>query len=733
MNRMATLAVIVTACFAVIGSAQGPQLAPFFENFEAEPTCGVGFNQACPLVGLFYNSTAPEDSLEWTVDVGGTGSLGTGPSVDHTTGTATGKYLYTETSGGAAGIFALLNSPLFDITSAANPQIGFWYHMYATDTGMGTMHVDMKQQINAGNDGVTVPGATNGTFVAGSSLFTAGAPGDTITVSGSTMNDGVYTIVTVIDDFTLEVTPNFVSSEGPISYQHDRLIQDITPAFTDTQDLWQKKNVPIAPALVPYGNGFTFQIIIRGVRGLNFTSDMAVDDFEFIDAQSDDIGVVSIDAPGSDICIGNYNVTATISNFGTNPQSNVPVSLLVNGGLVVTDVIAGPIPGGQTIQHTFSISGNFVAGPNSIDVITSLTGDLVAANDILSGVVNATAVINTFPYSENFEGGSAGWAVGGTTTFALGTPANAVINAAASGTNAWVTNLTGIYNANEQGFIRSPCFDFSGLSNPWVSLSVWWESEFSWDGTNLQYSVDGGLTWANVGAFGDQGNWYTDNTLNGNPGGSMEGWTGRTLSGNGSGGWVTAQHSMLFLAGAPSVEFRLTFGSDGSVQDEGIAIDDFMIFQPIVPFPGSGEDLTLSTGVNGAEDNSLGSETKQVNIGDALTIRTDSPMGTYTNAPYALLADLFATAGPLPAPISPINFPEVHISATVVVVLDGHNTASGAGLNWVVAPAGGSTLNFSVLDPLLSGNSVLLQSLSISNMAANGFFAITDGRVFEVQ
>ncbi|MEZ6194839.1 MAG: hypothetical protein R3F20_03780 [Planctomycetota bacterium] len=568
--------------------------------------------------------------------------------------------------------------------------------------------------------------------MAGSSLFTAGAPGDTITVSGSTMNDGVYTIVTVIDDFTLEVTPNFVSSEGPISYQHDRLIQDITPAFTDTQDLWQKKNVPIAPALVPYGNGFTFQIIIRGVRGLNFTSDMAVDDFEFIDAQSDDFGVVSIDAPGAEICTGSYNVTATLANFGTNPQSNVPVSLLVNGGLVVTDILPGPIAGGAQFQHTFSVQGAFIAGMNTIDVITSLAGDLVGANDLLSGSVNAVAVINTFPYLNDFEAGPAGFSVQGSTSFAHGTPAGTIINSAASGTQAWVTNLTGLYGASEQGAIKSPCFDFSGLTNPYVQLSVWWNSEFSWDGTNLQYSTNGGATWTNVGAFGDAGNWYTDNTINGTPGGSMEGWTGRISSGNGSGGWVTAQHDLAALAGVPAVEFRLTFGSDASIQDEGVGIDDFMIFEPFIPFPGSGEDIALITGINGVEDDSLGSEVKQANIGDTLTIRTDSPMGTYTNAPYALLADLFATAGPLPTKISPVNFPEVHISASVVVVLDGHNTASGAGLNWVIAAGGGSTLNFSVLDPLLSGNSVLLQSLTINNMAANGFFAITDGRVFDI-
>ena len=47
----------------------------------------------------------------------------------------------------------------------------------------------------------------------------------------------------------------------------------------------------------------------------------------------------------------------------------------------------------------------------------------------------------------------------------------------------------------------------------------------------LQSSIDGGTTWQNVGAKGDPNNWYTDNSINGAPGGqtaaTAEGWTGR--------------------------------------------------------------------------------------------------------------------------------------------------------------------------------------------------------------
>ncbi|WP_165569186.1 MULTISPECIES: T9SS type B sorting domain-containing protein [Mesoflavibacter] len=197
----------------------------------------------------------------------------------------------------------------------------------------------------------------------------------------------------------------------------------------------------------------------------------------------------------------------------------------------------------------------------------------------------ALSQITSYPYSEDFESGDGGWTADNTNsgTWALGTPASAVINSAASGANSWVTNLTGNYNNGESSFVNSPIFDLTSLTNPSIEFSVWWESEFSWDGTVLQSSIDGGATWQNVGAVGDPNNWYTDGTINGNPGGQQEGWTGR--NGSGSNGWVTARHALVGLAGQSSVQFRIAFGSDGSVQDEGFAFDDVSIFDVTCPEP----------------------------------------------------------------------------------------------------------------------------------------------------
>lgn len=206
-------------------------------------------------------------------------------------------------------------------------------------------------------------------------------------------------------------------------------------------------------------------------------------------------------------------------------------------------------------------------------------------------ITNVQAQITTFPYTEDFESGDGGWVADNTTngTWALGTPAGAIINSAASGTNAWVTNLSGNYNSNEDSWVTSPVFDFSSLTAPSIELSIWYDIEFSWDGAVLQSSTDGGTTWVNVGANGDPNNWYTDDTINGNPGGQQEGWSGTGAAGTNA--WVTARHSLTGLGGQSNVIFRIAFGSDGSVTDEGFGFDDINIFEVSCPEP---TNITMS-------------------------------------------------------------------------------------------------------------------------------------------
>ena len=115
--------------------------------------------------------------------------------------------------------------------------------------------------------------------------------------------------------------------------------------------------------------------------------------------------------------------------------------------------------------------------------------------------VPPVVVIDTFPYQESFEGGDGGWTTSGT-LWELGTPAGVVIIGASDGTNAWATDLDDFYTNNAFETVVSPIFDFTGFTDdPEFRMDAWWNSEFSWDGTVLESSIDGGITWQQVGAL----------------------------------------------------------------------------------------------------------------------------------------------------------------------------------------------------------------------------------------
>lgn len=270
-----------------------------------------------------------------------------------------------------------------------------------------------------------------------------------------------------------------------------------------------------------------------------------------------------------------------VRNEGTSSISNLPVSYQVNGGGTITETIPGPIASGATFSYNFTTGANLsAAGLYDITAWTSLPMDGDPSNDSLSAPQFSNHVpAAAMPYHEDFENGPAGWfASGQNSTWDFGTPAKTVIMGAASGSNAWVTGgLTGDYANLEQSQVEGPCFDLSNVSNPWVGLNIWWNAEWSWDGAALQTSVDGGQTWVTTGTFGDPWDWYTDNTINGAPGGQNEGWTGRLASNDGSNGYRRAVHSLTSVAGQAEVLVRVVFGSDGSVRDDGIAFDDFTI------------------------------------------------------------------------------------------------------------------------------------------------------------
>ncbi len=304
--------------------------------------------------------------------------------------------------------------------------------------------------------------------------------------------------------------------------------------------------------------------------------------------QPNDLGVVAVLSP-NDACglSASESITVRITNFGTATQSNFPVSYSVNGGAAVTEIFSGSIDFGMSANHTFAATANMsTSGAYSIKGYSGLTGDATASNDTTIRVIYNIPVISgaTLPYNENFENGTGGWVVGGSTSFALGAPAGIAITSAAPGGNSsWVTNLNGNYNNDENGYIESPCFDFTGVYGAEVSFDLWWNMENNWDKGVFYYSTDAGATWSILGTLGSGQNWYNLTTTIGPIPGSPV-WTGSTLSGVSSNGWVRAVHHLNVVDNLPLVKFRIAFLSDGSVNGyDGLGFDNFRVRVPVDP------------------------------------------------------------------------------------------------------------------------------------------------------
>lgn len=519
-NRKHWMAFVVALLCSLATAGNAWAVGPFFEDFEGETNCSTTCTTACPLGPSGFTNVVGEATQgvrDWRVNDGPTGSSNTGPSADHTLGTTVSKYLYLETSA-------------------------------RCDAGTYEAHL-LSPVLDIA--GMTAPTARFWYHMYGASI-------------GELHVDVLDATEALLQ---ADVIPPIVGDQGDQWFQTPNI--DLTPWLAQAQVIVRIRGVHNGPVNGNFG----------------YEADQALDDFEFLDNAAPNVRLASIDAPVSACGAGAAEaVTITVENLSGLPANNIQVSYAINGGTPVSEVIAGPLASQATIQHTFATSANLSAtGSYDIQVTATVAGDANTGNDNLGLQLSNAAYVA--PFNDDFEGASASsfWFVGGQDAdFQLGTPSQTVINAAASGVNAWMTNLTGDYVANTDQFVQMACpIDLSSMTDPLLRLNVWWEAEFSFDGGQVQYSLDDGASWVDVGALNspDGFNWYNDGTISGLSPGSQDGWSGRTSTSNGSNGWVDAFHSLSSIAGEASVLFRVRFGADGSGQDEGFAFDDFSIVE----------------------------------------------------------------------------------------------------------------------------------------------------------
>ena len=330
--------------FIATGSfAQVVNTFPYNEDFEGEiqgsTSCSGTYTMLSP---GWYNDIT--DTHDWTADVGGTGSIGTGPSTDYNPGTPTGYYLYTETSG-CAGTVANLESPWFDFSAITGGiEMSFWYHMLGAT--MGTMSVEYRT-------GIVMPWTVQiAPFTDDVDLW-QNAVADLTSLGGEDsvqfrivgVTGTSFTSDMAIDDFSIYETAFTGSITG---------VQDITCFGVNNGEMTAINNYGVAPITYLWDNGDTTATITGLAAGTY---------------------CVTMTDANSDVVIVCDSVVDTLATVALNAYAHTPTPWICTDslGILVIDSITG------------GVTGSFDCGLSSIGCTGPVDSLQVGTNDILVG------------------------------------------------------------------------------------------------------------------------------------------------------------------------------------------------------------------------------------------------------------------------------------------------------------------------------------------------------------
>jgi hypothetical protein len=145
-----------------------------------------------------------------------------------------------------------------------------------------------------------------------------------------------------------------------------------------------------------------------------------------------------------------------------------------------------------------------------------------------------------------------------------------------SGSSAWVLDIDELkYQNNSDAALYTPLFDFT--TQDLYQLKFWtrFNIEAENDGFLVEYSLDGGATWKQLGNVDDP-NWYNYRNDNLIVGAFPVGSSYFTKS---QPQWTQYIKDVSFLAGNPKVCFRYVFRSNYEFQGSGLAIDNFELIK----------------------------------------------------------------------------------------------------------------------------------------------------------
>ncbi len=312
-----------------------------------------------------------------------------------------------------------------------------------------------------------------------------------------------------------------------------------------------------------------------------------------------ELRLVAIESPNTTIvsCENSFSLQLKVENKGSNAIEAVDIVYAIDG--VEANILWTGMIDVDALQVISVENLNADFGIHELEVSVNAPDDSYADNNSLSTdfIINRSGIPNRI---NDFEGENELLAINDNalseSIWERGVPAGTLLNAAASGTNVYGTNLDGVHADLTKGYIYSECMDLTALMSPIFKFKMAYDLEENWDIIYIEYSLNNGEHWQVLGTSSDP-NWYNSNRTNEISGPEDDcqncpgaQWTGTNTT------FTEYSFDLEDLASENAVIFRFVFHSDPFVSQEGVVIDDFVISGDLI------DDMD-GDGINNVEDN----------------------------------------------------------------------------------------------------------------------------------
>ena len=285
-------------------------------------------------------------------------------------------------------------------------------------------------------------------------------------------------------------------------------------------------------------------------RGIGFSASSGGN--EAFDLAPACLATLKIEKTASEVAAAGSIMTYSfeVTNDVAITQTNVTIFDTLPAGVTF-------VPGSGSCAGT-TINGNIVSIPlGNMQTATTLS----CSFDVEIAVSPFTTVL----FEDDMESGGANWestaGVGATLWVLNGANPN-------SGSMSWFAE--NIATASDQYLDTKNPVTISG-TQPAMSIMHWYDTEGTWDGGVIEFSIDNGITWIDMGPYMVK-NGY-NSTIQVNPDSPISGRP--AFSGN-SGGYVNTIIDLTGWNGATGI-FRFRLGCDGFVGVNGWFLDDVQL------------------------------------------------------------------------------------------------------------------------------------------------------------